>query len=269
MVYTNNVIKKLNKTFLILISFLTVLSSSLGFKNNQIFAETSRFAQIKNSNTFLLKSAELDTTFNKWCYLEKSYFVKVLSEYNSNYYKVEYNGIYGYVNKSDVCLVNEIPKTPYPNSVTFKTGSSNCYLRDTPQIKSVTNNTICVIPANTELEYLGKIIGEEAVDFNGSVWYLTNYNGNLGYIYSGYTNSITEVKPNTEIVTEFLTESFSNINPLSNTSCLIIIFLTLIPCIFILIMLYSPKKAKINNLHSNKTNSKIINNYENYFEENL
>lgn len=269
MVYTNNVIKKTNKLFLITLSLIAFLSCFFIVRKNEIFAETSHFAQIKNSNTFLYKSAELDNNFNKWCYLEKSYFVKVISDYNENYYKVEYNGINGYVKKTDVCLVNEIPKTPYPNSVTFKTGNSNCYLRDLPQVKSAINNTICVIPANTKLEYLGKIIGEEAVDFSGSVWYLTNYNGNIGYIYSGYTNSITEVKPNTEIVTEFLGSNYTTINPISNTNCLIIIFLTLIPCIFILVMLYCPKKGKINNLHSNKKLKNKANNYEDFYEENL
>lgn len=275
MVYTINVIKNIVNKFLILVLilclsfgfFITTTSSVKGF----ILAKSATWAQIKNSNTYLLKSAELESsTLNRWCYLEESYFVKILSHYNDYYYNVEYNGITGYVLKTEVTPVNETPVSPYPSNVSFSTGKTNCYLRSAPQSKTLTNNTLCVIPANTKnLKFIGKIIGEEAVDFKGSVWFLTSYNGIIGYVYSGYATNITEIMPNLEKVSALTETNISKINPLSNTECLIIITLTLLPCLLILFLLYSPKKAKKTNLHSTITTQNKIKNKPEYYDENL
>lgn len=237
--------------------------------NNVYLAQTPSYAQIKNSNTYLYKSAEFNDVNNKWCLLENTYFVKILNNYNSSCYKVEYNGITGFVKKDEVTLINETPITPYPSSITFSIGQTNCYMRLSPQIKDVTDNTICVIPANTTgLKYIGKIIGEEAVDFKGSVWYLTEYNGNIGYVYSGYTTSINAIAENIEQVSLFTENDFSKINPLTNSSCIALIVITLTPCLFILFLLYSPKKVE---KHKVKPNSLTPSNkdYANFYDENL
>lgn len=232
-------------------------------------ASKPSYAQIKNSNTYLYKSAEQGSTTNKWCLIEKSYFVKILNNYNSEFYKVEYNGINGFVRKDEIVLVNEIPLNPYPQNITFSTTSTSCYLRSAPKIKDVTDNTLAVIPSNsTGLKYIGKIIGEEAIDFGGSIWYLTNYNNQLGYVYSGYTTSITPISENIEQVTKFKGNDFSKINPLTNIECLIIIAISLIPCVIILFLLYAPKKSlnlKAKN-NSTKSNYKDI---ANFYDENL
>lgn len=234
-----------------------------------VFAQTPSYAQIKNSNTYLYKSAEFNAVNNKWCLIENTYFVKILNNYNSECYKVEYNGITGFVKKSEITLVNETPVNPYPNNITFSIGKTSCYMRLTPQIKEITDNTVCVVPANTTgLKYVGKIIGEEAVDFKGSIWYLTEYDGNLGYVYSGYTTSISSVPENIEQVSLFTGEDFSKINPLTNVTCIILITLTLIPCLFILFMLYSPKKSKKLKAKANSVKP-TVNDYSNFYDENL
>ena len=252
----------------ILLIFLLTLSVITFFspKTSHVIAKTPQYAQIKNSNTYLYKSAELTSTKNKWCLIENSYFVKIINNYNSEFYKVEYNGISGFVKKSEINLVNEIPKTPYPNLTTFNTNQTNCYLRSSPQITEITNNVLLTIPKNTQnLKYIGKIIGEEAIDYKGSIWYLTEYNGTYGYIYSAYTNSISPINLNVENVTNYTGEDFSKINPLTNLTCLIIIILTLIPSLFIVIMLYIPKKSyKINNVKPIKNKIKT-----NFYDENL
>lgn len=252
---------------ILILSFVIVLSQCNTSNYVALLATTTQYAQIKNSNTYLYKSAELNTYQNKWCLIENSYFVKILNNYNSDFYKVEYNGLTGYVLKNEITLINEIPQTPYPNNISFKIGQNGCYMRTSPQIKEVINNTICTVPSNTKLKYLGKIIGEEAVDLKGSIWYLTEYNGNIGYIYSGYTHSINAINTNMEAVTTYTNETISTINPLTNMECIIIIIITLIPCLIILYLLYKPKKLKKINIKPKKTDNTI--DTPTFYEENL
>ncbi len=141
-------------------------------------------------------------------------------------------------------------------------------MRSLPKTKDITDNTLKVIPANTKnLKFIGKIVGEEAIDFKGSIWYLTEYDGEVGYVYSGYTNSISAVSKNIEKVTNFTGSDFTKINPLTNFQCIIIILLTLIPTLIILYLLYVPKKLK--KIKTNPKNiDKNISNLE-FFDENL
>ena len=223
---------------LIVISVFAILNTNY---NVAIYAKPPMYAQIKNSNTYLYKSAESNQ--NKWCLIEKSYFVKLISNYNNDYYKAEYNGLTGFVLKADIQLINETPSVPYPIA-TFNT-PNNCYLRKSPKVKDVIDNTICVIPAGSKkLKYIGKIIGEEAVDFKGSIWYLTEYEDNIGYVYSGYTSNVSIISENIEHVSIYTGNTFEKVNPLTNIDCVVIIILTLLPTLLILYMLYKPKKSK-------------------------
>ena len=223
---------------LIVISVFAILNTNY---NVVIYAKPPMYAQIKNSNTYLYKSAESNQ--NKWCLIEKSYFVKLISNYNNDYYKAEYNGLTGFVLKADIQLINETPSVPYPIA-TFNT-PNNCYLRKSPKVKDVIDNTICVIPAGSKkLKYIGKIIGEEAVDFKGSIWYLTEYEDNIGYVYSGYTSNVSIISENIEQVSIYTGNTFEKVNPLTNIDCVVIIILTLLPTLLILYMLYKPKKSK-------------------------
>ncbi|MBR2468294.1 MAG: hypothetical protein IKB42_04565 [Clostridia bacterium] len=258
---------KLSSIFKNLILCILIVFAQFNIQNIVVEAKTPEFAQIKNSNTYLYKSAEFNSNQNRWCILEKSYFVKILNNYNNDCYKVEYNGLTGFVLKKDIQLINEIPNTPYPTNTTFTISGNGCYMRTSPQIKNVVDNTICVVPSNTKLNYIGKIIGEEAVDLKGSVWYLTNYNGNYGYIYSGYTKSITPILANMENVTIYKGDDFSKINPLTNIECIVIIVLTLMPCIVILYLLYKPRKFKNINIKPKNTDKTIKTPI--YFDENL
>ena len=262
---TKNLFKVLISILIFSICFVMPIS---GNSFEAINATTAKYAQIKNSNTYLYKSAELSFTNNKWCIIENSYFVKILQNYNAQFYKVEYNGIVGFVQKNEIQLVNEIPNTPYPNTIKFNIGKTSCYMRSNPKTKDVTDNTLKIIPANTKnLKFIGKIIGEEAIDFNGSIWYLTEYDGEVGYVYSGYTNSISSVLKNVEKVSNFTGSDFSKVNPLTNLQCIIIILLTLIPTLIILYLLYTPKKLK--KIKTNPKNiDKNISNLE-LFDENL
>ncbi len=251
------------KKLFILLSVILLITTT----NITVNAKSPQYAQIKNSNTYIYKSAEFDESVsNKWCLAENTYFVKILSNYNNEYYKVEYCGIIGYVKKENLTLVSNIPLMPYPQNVTFNINNSACYMRSTPVIKDVVNNIICQIPSGTKnLKYIGKIIGEEAIDFNGTIWYLTEFNGNIGYIYSGYTNSINNIALNTEQISVFNGYDYSKLTPLSNPVCVFIICVTLMPVLIILFLLYFPKRHEVNtHTHKNKQNTST-----NFYDENL
>ena len=256
----------IKKICVLFFSLITILLFPL--TQIKVNAFTPNFAQIKNSSTYIYKSAELnESVSNKWCLVENTYFVKILNNFNDVFYKVEYNGIIGYVKKDHIMLVNEIPLNPYPNNITFNiNNNSSCYLRSSPRIKETFNNTICSIDAGTKnLKYIGKIIGEEAIDFNGTIWYLTEYNGNLGYIYGAYTNSVNNIASNTEQITMFSGYDFSKVNPLTNPTCLFIIVITLIPCLIILFLIYLPRNKSIAHTKKNKQKTSNIS----FYDENL
>ena len=254
------------KKLLVAFFSLILISASL-FNLPTIYAKSPDYAQIKNSSTYIYKSAELNESIsNKLCLVENSYFVKILNNFNDVFYKVEYNGITGYVKKENINLINETPINPYTNNIYFNINNTSCYFRSSPKIKDTINNTICTINAGTKgLRYIGKIIGEEAIDFNGTIWYLTEFNGVLGYVYSAYTNSLNTIFENTEQISLFTGFNYSKVNPLTNTTCIFVILITLIPFLFILFLIYLPRKklSKANIKHNTKPES------VDYYEENL
>ncbi|MBO7219392.1 MAG: hypothetical protein J6V40_05410, partial [Clostridia bacterium] len=159
----------------------------------------------------------------------------------SNYFKEEYNGITGYIDKTNVHQTHFTPINPYPNTVNIITGNI-CNLRSTPEIKPL--NAIASIPKNsTTLIYIGRIYGEEAIDFGGNTWYYVKYNNMYGYIYNKYIDSISSIFKNTENVP--IDDSFINtIKPLNNDELIVIISILSIPFIIVLCVLYFPTKSR-------------------------
>lgn len=240
--------KKNIKFYVVLITLLyslTLLISTANVVN--VHANTNSFARIKNNNSYLYKSANInENTENKWCLLPETFFVKIINNMNEHFFKVEFADLVGYVKKVDVNLVNETPKNPYPSKTTFTTKSAtSCYLRSSPKISGAISNVVATLPANSNnLEFLGKIIGEEAIDLQGTIWYLTKFNGTYGYIYSYYTNTFITSQINTEQVTLKVSLENTNLNPLTNPESAMLIFIILIPVMLILTLLYKPKKVR-------------------------
>lgn len=229
-----------------LVKILCLLFILLTFVNPiKVQASSLGYAQVKNSTTLLYRTSQADESLsNTFCYLEESYFVEILSETENNFYKVYYNGVIGYVKKNKVERVSETPKKPYPNNIYFDIANNKCYLRSEP--KSSENNVITTLNANTtSMRYIGKVSGEEAIDFTGSAWYLTEYEGQVGYVYSGYTENLSTIFPNVEKVSHLSNKNaLDSMNPLSNTTCIIVIACILLPCLFIMLLMFKPKKAK-------------------------
>ena len=68
----------------LLVAFFSLILISASFFNlPTVYAKSPDYAQIKNSSTYIYKSAELNESIsNKLCLVEKSYFVKILNNFN-------------------------------------------------------------------------------------------------------------------------------------------------------------------------------------------
>jgi len=224
----------MNKILILICTFCILFSSSY-----EVYAKTSyaRASQAVN----LYKYSENNSTENIICLVEKSYFVEIISESN-DYFRVNYNGISGYVKKNEVKEVNNTPSTPFPYNIKI-TLESDCNLRTTPTSKSSINNIITTLKAGeSNFTFIGRIFGDEAIDFGGTTWYYVNFQGNYGYIYNKYVKSITPIYENTEVVTYKTVNSEKTVNPITHTPSLLIIVILFIPCLFILIILYVPRR---------------------------
>lgn len=229
-------------------------TSSIFLMANLIKANASSFqyARITSANAKLYKTAtENNNISNVICYLEETYFVEVLLNFNTEFYKVAYKDCVGYALKSNLELVKGEPKTPFPTSK-ITTINSKCYLRSSPEVTSTNSNTICVIPANcNKLNYIGKALGDEVVDYKGTTWYFVEYLGNFGYVYNNYVANVSTIYQNFENL-EPLNVVNKIINPLSTPKCAILIIIISLPCLFILVLLYTKPKLKQSRIKESK-----------------
>lgn len=232
------------------------ICSLLHMPQTQVFAE-SKYARAINS-TNLYKLTSNNELGNIICIVEKTYFVQIISE-TEDLFKVNYNGVFGYVKKNDVKEITNTPNTPYPTNIKLIIGS-DCNLRSSPSIKTSTSNIICSLKSEeSKIDFIGRIFSEEAIDFGGTTWYYVKYNGEYGYIYNKYIKFITPIYENTEQVNFLKNTDNFNINPLTHTPSLILIIILSIPCLAILLILYLPRKSKIKPKKPKKT--KVIDRY--------
>lgn len=203
------------------------------------------YARITNSHTYLYRTASRNTdTKNIICVMENTYYVEILLIYDEDFYKVNYNGVSGYVLRQDVKRVKDVPTHPYPSGVEMVTINNNSYLRTSP---NKSNNSLTIVPSNcSKLNYIGKIYGEQVDDFRQNLWYYVEYQGVYGYIYSEYIRSISSIYPNVEELSYVNDNDFDDIiNPLSNSTCILIIVGMSVPILIIMYMIYKkPRRSK-------------------------
>lgn len=225
----------------------------------EVSASTPKYARAVNGNVNIYKLSTDDISIdNVICIVEKTYFVEIISE-TANDYKVNYNGITGFVKKNDVVLVSGTPTTPFPVGINLVLGS-NCNLRKTPTTKSSTSNVISTLNKNeNSITFIGRVFSDEVIDFGGNTWYYVISNGEKGYIYNQYLKSASPIYPNTEELSVYKSNEFTSINPISEPSSIFIITLLFIPCVAILIILYLPIRKF--NRKTNITTSKEIERY--------
>ena len=222
---------------------IILASLSLLIKPTELVFAENKFARILESTNLYKYSNTSNEISNIICIAEKSYFVEIIGEIN-DLYKVNYNGMQGYVKKNDVKEITNTPSTPYPYNIKLTIGS-DCNLRSSPTIKSQYTNIITTLNAGeNNFTFIGRIFSDEAIDFGGTTWYLVNYNGEYGYIYNKYIKSITPIYENTEEVNFKSEKPITTVNPITHSPTLVIIILLFIPCIVLLLILYLPRKIK-------------------------
>ena len=225
-----------------LCSILILLTLSFYFQNVNICnASTNKFARIERTTEIFKTNSSSLNIDNILCLAEATYFVELISDYDE-FYKVNYNGITGYIKKTDIKEISNTPITPYPYNIKLII-NSNCNLRSTPTTKSNTNNVISTVYTTSEnITFIGRVVGEEAIDFGGNVWYYVCFNGDYGYIYNNYVKSITPIYQNTESFTYATAINNTISNPIKDPPSLIIMFILSIPLFAVLFILYIPKK---------------------------
>lgn len=210
------------------------------------------FARIASNDVYLYSTTNTSSS-NIVCQVENSYFVLILASYYDDFYRVEYNNLEGYVLKDKVIKVDGTPLNPYPSNITLTTISNVCNLRSSPYIKTTPTNVLCSIPSNTNnIQFLGKVYGDNVFDYSNNLWYLVKYNETTGYIYNGYIKSQPAVYPNVETLSITGIEQFVQ-NPLSNPACAILIMMISLPCVIIMYIIFSKKEPKSKNHLTHKS----------------
>lgn len=242
----------------IIIILLLLITSSTRFNNISVYAETD-FARIEKT-TELYKTNIINSNLdNILCLAEESYFVEIIADYD-NLYKVTYNSVTGYIKKTDVKRIVDSPITPYPYNIKIVM-NTNCNLRSSPTTKTNANNVISTIYSNTtDITFIGRTVGEEAIDFGGNTWYYICYDGQYGYIYNNYIKTISPIYKNNEKFTYKEDFVLTTINPITHTPSLIIMIVLAIPLILVLLILYLPNKHK----HIKHKKQKIIHEIDRY-----
>jgi|LGOV01.1.fsa_nt_gb hypothetical protein len=244
------------KSFLMFLIVFSMLSVGLVLSSPYFTAvsmpSTPTYARIKYNNALFYKTATLNSdNGNVYFLLEQSYFVELISDENTDFYKAKYLDLLGFVKKVEVECVTEDIETPYLNSITFN--SNIAEIVNIRSLPSTDSETIYTLPANTNnVKYIGKISGQEAITSLGNIWYYCYYTAldivYAGYVYAPLTSNLTSIIPNsvTATVTSInhfnSTNSFLSIKP---NFRILLTFLTLIPIIFIVYLLF--KKSEVTN----------------------
>ena len=247
------------KKFLIITMSITFILVSIFVINSSIDAEqvstsqTSGYAVIKDNNCYFYRTINSNSMFSdRFFLLEKSYFVKILENTNNNYYKAEYNGIIGYVQKKDIEFVEEVPLNPFLEDITFDIYSgSSVSLRTEPTTQNGIGTILTTLPASKkDLTYYGKITGEESIKGLGNIWYYCSYKTSdnkeiFGYIYSPQTLNLSPINENNENITTVSIKDYVPINSLLylnlSTKNLIILALAL-PSLVVIYLFIKPSK---------------------------
>lgn len=231
----------------VVLSIFVVKKTQVTKANAEVF--TSGYAKVLSNDCYF---KDKPTEDSRLFLLEQSYFVKVLSDENELYYKVQYLEFEGFVEKSKISFVEEYPNEPYLVGITFDIYDiGNVCMRSSPETLNNDKNILCTIKISTkDLTYYGKCSGEEALEGLGNVWYYCAYQddyGNLfkGYIYSPLTRNLSAITSSNENLTLVNTTNFlpvDNLLYLNLSTKNMLIVITAIPTLFVIYLFVKPSK---------------------------
>lgn len=201
---------------------------------------SSYFAKVQNTGVFLCESpSEASALFE----IPYSYFVKVENAVD-DYFKASYNGVSGYVKKDKVTLMNGVPQNPYAKAI-FKIFVPYFLYKSPSQ-----NSSVTAVDTSTTFTYYGTKAGQQ-VSSASNIWYYASASvggkTEYGYVYSGVTDYLSSIQPNTETFKtitdlDFSTSPNSELKRLSTGTKIILIVSISIPSLLILYFLIKPTK---------------------------
>lgn len=239
----------MKKHFIVLCLIVYVIIGGYLLYNNSLKSTTIStqndttilYGKIITNNANLLKmSVEIEDPSTVYFLLEESYFVKILSKIDDNFYYVEYKDLKGYVKSQNIMLVNEAIQTPYLDNIAFNL-SKDCFLYQEP--KNTQNNQITKLSKNQTINYYGKIFADEIAQNSGDVWYYSSVQTQqglvYGYIHSSFAYNLSPINPNQEISTQFVSNQneINSILSLNLKTQSILIVIISFPVLFLLFIL--------------------------------
>lgn len=259
------------KLFIVILLLNLILLSNVGvFYHAPLFADQTYYAQISNNQSYLYAEPQ-NTDSAKMFILPQTYFVELLSSHDESFYSARYNDIYGYVLKTQVKPVKNIPTTPFLTNINFRIfvpGGAD--LRSSPYNNGTLNLVYSIPFLDNNIAYYGQVQGEEVISKKGNIWYFCKYyNDNLsynGYVYAPLCDCLSTITNNTEIV-EFLDPSQLTFKEdildtsgevfegLSQTTTTIIIIAISLPCLLLIYLLFKPTRMAQENTQAETTPS--------------
>lgn len=261
------------KRFLvILLMILSTIQIGINIQVNQTAeaeSQTTYFARINSTESYLYStpSTETDSIIFK---LPATYYVELTGNADDSenaFYTANYNGINGYVQKSDVTPVQGYPINPFASNLSFRVFvPSGTDLRSTPSATTPFNILTSLPYMTTNLIYYGTKAGEEVISQRGNEWYFCKYIGQtteyLGYVYAGFCDLLPPITENQETLPQVNSEIFIPTNASQSTSqaapklskeiqAVLIICVT-IPCILIIYLLFKPTKLTLGDRKTKK-----------------
>lgn len=230
-------------------------------------ASNVAYARINSYNVYLYRSPVADESFdNLYFAIDRTYFVQITDSANDDFYCANYNGISGYVKKSQVNFVLNKPTTPYVTGKTFRVyGDQSRSLRNEPSDKKGADSLIEYLPLyTTNLTYIGSIAGDEVISERTNVWYFCRYSGETtkyGYIYSDMCDQMSTILLNTESC-EYINEpawlsTAVSSQKLTQKNTNIVIGILAVPTIIITFLLLAGHKI-LSKANSTKAHKKEI-----------
>ena len=236
------------KIFFIISIILSIFPRSLSVETKL----KTWYARILDENVCLYKSPVDDISNNTYFILEPTYFVRLIENANSNFYKVQYRDITGYVKKNEVKVILSTPQTPFLEHVNFRIFSQiSQFMRSSPTTSEGSSSQVYFLPYySQDADYYGKIYGESAVVDRTNIWYFCKYTADkeyFGYIYSDGVDKMTKYDKNYEICEYVASPDFSatdkqetpnlKISPNTNKFRILIIIVS-IPAIIFVFMIF-------------------------------
>ena len=80
------------------------------------FAESYTYYAKVNSDNIYFYSQPIDSDDSRLFIIPRTYFVKLISYQDDNFYYAQYDNLFGYVRIGDVVVMNGVPTNPYATS---------------------------------------------------------------------------------------------------------------------------------------------------------